>query len=190
MHNKRFEEAMNEIWQQFDTWLQTHGPDVMPHLNPPATPSDITAAERKIGVTFPDSLRSSYLAHNGETEDSPGVFDYWSWLSLDRVVEQWQEHVRIQQKYGINHFGEGNFIAAQSIPVLWFESSIRYLAVSDAGGEPPLLELPRHGVPIVVTPSFGEYIKSIYSGLVEGSYVVEPDFGYNIVRAGSSASGG
>jgi cell wall assembly regulator SMI1 len=181
---------MKEIWEQLDTWLQTYGPDVVPHLNPAATPADIAAAERETGIAFPHSLRSSYLVHNGETEDSPGVFDYWNWLSLDRVVEQWHEHVGIQQDYGVDHFGEGQFIATQSIPVLWLESSIRYLAVSNAGGEPPLLELPRHGVPMVVAASFGEYIKSVHAGLVAGSYVVEPDFGYNIVRAGRCASGG
>jgi len=181
---------MKGVWKQLDAWLKEHGPDVVPHLNPPASPDAIAAVERKIGLVFPESLRSSYLVHNGETEDSPGVFCYWNWLSLDRVVEQWEEHVQLQQEYGMDHFGDGQFNAKQSIPVLWFESTIRYLAVTAAGGEPPLLELPRHGTPVVVAPSLDEYVRSIQSGLLIGTYVIEPDFGFNIVPEGLNASGG
>src|ERR1043165_2544505 len=129
---------MQEVWNQLDAWLLQHGPDVVPHLNPPASPADIAAVERRIGLVFPESLRSSYLAHNGETADSPGVFCHWSWLSLDRVVAHWEEHVQLQQAYGADHFGGGQFNAKQSIPVLWFESSIRYLAVIQDGADPPL----------------------------------------------------
>lgn len=70
-------------------------------LNPPATPAQLEAAERAMGVQLPEDVRRAYLRFNGisrrpfdeATPSGPNLFflPYDDWVSLDLVVTRWKE---------------------------------------------------------------------------------------------------
>lgn len=80
---------MDAIWERIERWLGANAPAVLASLNPPATPEQIAAAERHLGVTFPDDVRATYLRHDGQTPTGPGLFGGWEWMPLGEVVGHW-----------------------------------------------------------------------------------------------------
>jgi hypothetical protein len=180
---------MNTSWQKLDAWLRANAPEAFPSLNGPATEQEIVATEAAISLPFPPTLRSSYLAHDGEAVDSNGLFECWQLLPLSRVREHWEEFVQLEREYGNRQFGDGKFSAVSSIPVMWFESEIRYIQVAPGETEGALFELPRHGPPLRLADNWEAYLQEQLRRLNVGELVVDPDFGFNLLRAGNSASG-
>lgn len=80
---------MDAIWERIERWLGANAPEVLASLNRPATARRLAAAERHLGVTFPDDVRASYLRHDGQRSDGPGWVDGWEWLSLTRMTDEW-----------------------------------------------------------------------------------------------------
>ena len=58
---------IHEIEQQFSQHFETF-------LNPPATVQKIEEVEQKMGITFPDDVKTLYLTHDGENDEGPGLF--------------------------------------------------------------------------------------------------------------------
>ena len=78
---------MRELWRR----LEARFGDRLA-LRPPATPGHIADAEAALGVRFPDSVRESFLVHDGQ-DDEPGVCmsPYAHRLgSLDSIVQCWR----------------------------------------------------------------------------------------------------
>ena len=80
---------------RIETWLNSNAPDLALLFNPPVTIDDITAFEQKHKLTFPPDLRQLYLIHNGEKQESDGIFGCWKLLPLAKVEEEIElmEHV-------------------------------------------------------------------------------------------------
>lgn len=74
---------INEIQQQFSQHFE-------PFLNPPATVQKIEEVERKMGITFPDDVKTLYLTHDGENDEGPGLFFGLSFLSLESMLAEWK----------------------------------------------------------------------------------------------------
>jgi hypothetical protein len=180
---------METTWQKLDMWLRANAPEAFPSLNGPATEGEIAAIEEATSLTFPPSLRASYLAHDGEAADSNGLFECWQLLPLSRVREHWEEFVQLAREYGNRHLGDGKFMALSSIPVMWFESEIRYIQVTPGEAEGALFELPRHGPPLRLADNWEAYLQEQMRRINLGELVVDPDFGFNLLRAGDSTSG-
>lgn len=80
---------MKTNWHKIESWLKANAPQVYEGLNPPATPEQIEAAEAALGIKLPLEFVASYRIHNGQSSDSPWLFDAWEFLSLERIVEEW-----------------------------------------------------------------------------------------------------
>jgi cell wall assembly regulator SMI1 len=78
--------VVEAIWERIEQWLRAHAPAVLASLNPPADPGRLVAAERHLGVAFPDDFTRIYLRHDG---GGPGLFNGWDWLSLDGITSEW-----------------------------------------------------------------------------------------------------
>ncbi|MGP4115116.1 SMI1/KNR4 family protein [Streptomyces sp. 4N509B] len=61
-----------DSWARIDAWLARHAPVSRGLLRPPATPTDVEAAERRLGLTFCPDLVASLLCHDG-TERGAGA---------------------------------------------------------------------------------------------------------------------
>ncbi len=57
-------------------------------LNPPVEVQDLAAAEKAIGIPLPAELRELYLAHDGQSEDAPGLFFGMSWFPIRQVLRE------------------------------------------------------------------------------------------------------
>lgn len=57
-------------------------------LNPPVKAQDLAAVEQAIGIPLPADLRELYLAHDGQSQDAPGVFFGMSWLPVRDVLRE------------------------------------------------------------------------------------------------------
>jgi cell wall assembly regulator SMI1 len=81
---------MKHIWQRIDAWLIRNAAPVASGLNPPASTKQLDDAEQFLGVTLPAEVCESYLLHNGQKFDSPGMMDGWELLSLQRICDEWK----------------------------------------------------------------------------------------------------
>ncbi|MET7895875.1 hypothetical protein [Streptomyces mirabilis] len=64
--------AVEDSWGRIDAWLLRHAPVSHALLRPPASPLDIRAAERALGVRFHSDLVASLSCHDG-VELQPGA---------------------------------------------------------------------------------------------------------------------
>jgi cell wall assembly regulator SMI1 len=64
--------AVTAIWARIEGWFAKNHPKLSLGLRPPASAKDIAAAEKTLGVTFPEDFRASLLVHDGQ-DDTPGV---------------------------------------------------------------------------------------------------------------------
>ena len=81
---------MTTHWKTIETWLQSNAPDVLAGLNPPASQQQISDAEAALGITFPADCIATFRIHNGQSSDSPWLFDAWEFLSLERILDEWR----------------------------------------------------------------------------------------------------
>lgn len=64
--------SVADDWAFIERWGATHHPTLELELRPPSTKKAIAAAEKTLGVRFPDGFRASLLVHDGQ-EDHPGL---------------------------------------------------------------------------------------------------------------------
>lgn len=80
---------MKTIWNRIETWLAANADVVRRGLNPPASHDQIARAEAALGVSFPSDVRETFMIHDGQTSNSPGLLDGWEFLSVGRIVDEW-----------------------------------------------------------------------------------------------------
>jgi cell wall assembly regulator SMI1 len=76
-------------WADLEDWLSKNCQELDGALRPAASPNKIDAVERHLGVTLPAAVKNFYLCHDGQTEDSPELFDGFRFLTLDEMVSAW-----------------------------------------------------------------------------------------------------
>lgn len=76
-------------WDKIESWLKLHAPATFEGLNPPATEQQIAEAEAALGIRFPAAVVESFRIHNGQSSESPWLFNGWEFLSLERIVDEW-----------------------------------------------------------------------------------------------------
>lgn len=83
---------MRRLWERLETYFAAQWPNKELKLRPPATPLQIAAAEKELGVRFPDDFRESLQVHDGQ-DDEPSIL----WLpgvaqlgSLESMVQCWK----------------------------------------------------------------------------------------------------
>ena len=81
---------MQDKWNQITTQLTTHNATDLIHLNPGATDEQIKALEDVIGLSLPESMKSFYRIHNGQSGGF-GLFFGLAFLPLESIAENWQE---------------------------------------------------------------------------------------------------
>lgn len=84
------EERIKPIWERIEKWLSSNAPTIVESLQPGATNEEIAATEAFLGVTFPPDIKASYLIHDGQLTDGPGLIDGREFLSLERIKDEWQ----------------------------------------------------------------------------------------------------
>jgi cell wall assembly regulator SMI1 len=80
---------IEDLWFDLEQWLSKHCTELDGVLRAGASPNLIDSVERRLGVTFPAEVRTFYQCHDGQTDDSPGLFEGFQFLSLAEVISEW-----------------------------------------------------------------------------------------------------
>lgn len=156
---------MEERWTQLEEWIETNAPAFASTLRPPATAAEIDAAETELGVTFPPSVRQTYLIHNGDDAHWYGVLGY-PILPLSDIVE------KTQFLRGIDGDFDYDFWDDSLIPLLKVTNG-DYLCVSDApdGAETTFLRWDHESsIREELDPSFAAYVDAVLDAFEAGDY--------------------
>src|SRR5437764_496381 len=58
--------TMKPLFDRIHACLARHAPLVLDDLRPPAAPKRIRAAEKAMGLSFPEDVKAAYLVHDGQ----------------------------------------------------------------------------------------------------------------------------
>src|SRR5262245_22120808 len=67
-----------ELWGRIVDWYRANAPTYRLRLAPPASPEDLRASEKRMGVELPDDVRASYRLYDGSA--GAAIFPYGYYL--------------------------------------------------------------------------------------------------------------
>jgi cell wall assembly regulator SMI1 len=73
---------MKQVWNEFEQLLKINRPEAVGTLNEAATESEIVEIEKKMGLTFPQNLRSWLMIHNGQRDEYIASIENYTLLPL------------------------------------------------------------------------------------------------------------
>lgn len=195
--------GIEQAWKRIRDWYESHVPEsVKPDLQwkPGASLEEIHATEQEIGLTFPDSLRESYLIHNGDpqwirTHPTGGL------LSLDEIVKTWKMHEHaVEEGYTI----DSDYVNCDSRirRVGW---DLKWIPITDNGSGNPIcvdlhptkkgtvgqvFDFINHRGPVsILGISFGDFLKTLADDLEAGRYIWDNEAGQVAKVQNSEAEG-
>lgn len=76
-------------WNRIERWLADHAPKIIGNLNPPASGTELAAAETALRFSLPPNLRDLYRRHNGMNcnGNQGSLFFSMHFLTLEELVE-------------------------------------------------------------------------------------------------------
>lgn len=80
--------SVTAAWETIETWLARNAPELLAKLPAGADDAALAAAEARLGVTLPATMKESWRRHDGT--GGVGLFDHDPLLSLEKLVEQWK----------------------------------------------------------------------------------------------------
>ncbi len=89
---------MQAIWMQIENWLKEKAPEMSNALLPGATDKEILAAEKAMGISFPEEVRQSFRIHNGQDGRATPLVGEWQLLTLRNMVSQWKVMKKLVDK--------------------------------------------------------------------------------------------
>jgi cell wall assembly regulator SMI1 len=91
--------SVDESWERIEEWLIAHAPQSWETLNPPASPSAISALEHVLEYSIPGELAGLLMRHDGSGADwntpqlmLPGGYGFMSTALIEQV---WRLNTRL-----------------------------------------------------------------------------------------------
>ena len=88
------EQTMEQSWTRLRTALRMLAPTLEADLYPGVHQEELERCEAVLGRTLPEDVRTLYSLCNGastiENASFKGLFDMWSWYTLETVMGHWQ----------------------------------------------------------------------------------------------------
>jgi cell wall assembly regulator SMI1 len=182
---------MREVWKRLEVFAKRSGKSL--RLRPGAKEAAIRAAEKTIGIPFPDAFRESLLLHDGQ---EPGDDDCFEWLpghprlaSLERILEQWKHDCANFEKFHATEDAHGvdgdrcqHYLwHPKRIPIAgnrWFDQDNTYLDFFPGpnGQEGQLAVFGKGVFGEFHGPGFGESMELFASGLERGDWIIRDGF--------------
>ena len=178
-------------WKRIRDWYESHVPEsVKPDLQwrPGASLEEINATEQEIGLTFPDSLRESYLIHNGDPQWIR-THPTGHLLSLDEIIKNWKMREKfVEEGYVI----DSDFVNCDPRirRVGW---DLKWIPITDNGsGNPICVDLHPtkkgavgqvfdfinyRGPVSILGVSFGDFLTKLADDLEAGRYIWDNEAG-------------
>jgi len=187
-------------WKRLEQWLSQNFPDAFADLNLGCNESDLQAAEERLGITLPNSVKDVCRRHNGQkTTDlsAAGIFYGVCFLPLDQMVYQWNvwfetnQHIdekgwRTELDETQTSFEPGKVHASYSnnnwIPFAIIAENC-YLGLdfdpAPHGVEGQVINFGREEEQkTVLAGSFGEFLNGYYPELERGNFIISEKGGW------------
>jgi cell wall assembly regulator SMI1 len=184
---------MENSWQRILTWVETHAPDLLDALEPPADRAEVAEAEQRLSLRLPSALRTFYGLQNGTTGFAvfpalePDQLAFGP-LPLDEV-----EFLEVDDEDDgrSGKVEEDVEVDAGIRPEFWNPGWVPFAAPGDRGDYLMFDMSPdrggRHGQIIewrhdtnerrLVAPSLEALLKDVADGLESGRYTWDHEFG-------------
>lgn len=124
-------------WERIERWLAAHAPEILAGLNPPATLERIREVERLLDCEFPPEVVDSFLIHNGQKWDSPGLVGGDELYDLDRILSSWMTWKELIDK---GTFDDNESESGGVTSSVWYD--LRWIPLThEPGGDELCLDL-------------------------------------------------
>jgi cell wall assembly regulator SMI1 len=186
------EGTVKTIWDRIHFWLEANAPEVLASLRPGATRKQIRAAEKAMGVRFPEDVELVYRVHDGQQPTSkrygvPGFIEGDEWYSLKQMVADWRLWKKLIEA---GHFDEIESEPEGPIRTEWYHLGWIPLSGNDSGDSRCLDLAPAPGGRVgqiirhihddpqrsVEADSLIEWFSDFADDLEDGEYVIHPDY--------------
>ncbi|MEP4076828.1 SMI1/KNR4 family protein [Haloferula sp.] len=114
-------------WSEFESWLAANCPELEGVLNAGATAEQLQAAESELGFKLPDDFKAFYSIHDGQVEDSAGLFDGFELLSLSGILLEHKRLTDFLANQGKERLDAGVTADTGVFPVYWKTSWIPFI---------------------------------------------------------------
>jgi cell wall assembly regulator SMI1 len=183
--------VIEKLWERLEVWGKANAPDMLLDLAPEASAEELRQLEGELGLSLPDSFKSSLAVHNGENDGWPcKVFaNRGAYLSTSRIADEWKQ----RQKFDEDLEGDTDALIRDDIisvtgPVqakMFLREWIPFLECNGdtfwaidfspaSGGTPgQIIEVDWECcVWAVISPSFGQLFQDYVEDLESGRYII------------------
>lgn len=157
-------------------------------LNGSATLEEISQAEEEIGIGFPEDLKGLYQLHNGNADETAGLFFGMAFLPLEAMLSEWRFSAGIVDE-DLNDEIPSYSVPAGAIKELYFnkkwiplahDSGGNYLGLDfDPGEKGTVGQVINYGrdeeVKYVVARSIKDFLAFILKTLEDGFYTIDEE---------------
>lgn len=120
LQSSGYKEGVSEVllaWRHIESWAENHNPDLNATLGDPVTQNDIIHAEEDLEISFPPSVKTSMMIHDGQEDlqsmpGTSGLVYGLQLMTLDQIVTstQWWRSVakNLRGRTGNNNNNNSN----------------------------------------------------------------------------------
>lgn len=91
------EDSVSLAWRRLERWYGEKCPAMLKNLNPGVTEAQLADFEKAIGQRLPADVRRSFLLHNGQDPNTPGLIFGLYLLPLSDALNEWRSWRKIDK---------------------------------------------------------------------------------------------
>ncbi|CAM0555326.1 hypothetical protein EHLJMEHL_04915 [Vreelandella titanicae] len=179
---------MEELFDNFKSWLKENYEEGFDDLNPPATDDEIAVLENALGVSLPKGFIECLKIHNGQGNMAGGLFDGSEFLSSSRIIDEWKIWKGLLDG---GDFEEAKSEPEEGIKEDWWNSRWVPFTYNGAGdhycidNDPSTFGVVGQVITMwhdsaereLLASSFSSWFSAYVSAIIAGQYVYSEDYG-------------
>ena len=193
---------MDQTWNKLIKGLDQiaeNNKDFNYDLNPGVTDKKIISIENTIGKTFPKDFKDFYKIHNGENSQGSGIMKGEEFLSMERILEEWNiwkdlldSNTFFSDEDGIFESDPDSGIKNNWWNTLWipftYDGSGNHICIdldpSEEGNYGQIIRM-WHDDPIreLLANSFSEWINEFAEEILNEEFIYSDDYGIIIHKS-------
>jgi len=168
-------------------------------LFPGVTEKKIQSIEKIIGKNFPEDFKNFYKVHNGENSNGSGIMKGEEFLSMERILEEWNVWFELLENKTFTDDEDGDFISEPELGIknnwwnkYWipftYDGSGNHICIdldpTDEGNYGQIIRM-WHDEPTreLLANSFTEWIEEFAFQLKNEEYLYSDDYGMIIHKS-------
>lgn len=149
---------IERTWSRIEAWMATHAAEALDALRPGVSETTLSAAEERLTVELPQSLRRSLRRHDGQEWRWPSLIGFGILMPLEKMVVTGRQN----ERWGVDEIagGEDAWWRRGWVPFVSRDGDCLSVA-SGSGGEGEVWCFRHDMDPMhsVVAPDFGTWLE-------------------------------